>query len=855
MVPATVPVPEVLVHGARSSNLGIPGGDSDPTSKIVFTREQLERSVFPTVGEFLRGTLTSHVRTTATGAAMISSGQPINLYGMGGNETAVEIDGHRYAGVALGGVAQQSDLDQIALSTVERIEVIPGTSTALGGGGALAGRVNVVRRAPLSGTRVNLRSSQLTGIDAGSRDLTIDSVFGSKNQGLWLSLTGGWASEDAVNMNDHNTMTTGRERIARNNAARVASISPPLSDDYNLRSLDGAPLPGMGSSFLHVPRNFSGDLSQLRENAGQYSYTLMPSAQDGGGALVTVHPSRDVRSFDVAAGSDFGSGVSIDAALGGSRSVRAGEVSVVDERVPRTRVLPPNAAGNPFDVPVLITEGSDLGDGPLTATQSSRYMRAGVKVPFLDVGAIRLEHTSSAVTAKLTKPTLRPSEGGFVREIVTSPSYESDVEETAVQATMPVFARPSGTAHLTLAAGRRKENLADASALIMAGTDDGSGADVPHGSQTVYSLQSRLVVPVLGPREGVTEPLLQAEVGLRNEKYEIATDQMSGLGLSPIRFHKTTGLLSFGVKPFEPWSFRAGVGTGFRPASLTLLSSPVEQHAESLPVPDLQRGGELLGPVTLVYGGSFNLEPERAVTYKAGFFFNPTDDLKFSADYIWIHKTNVVLGPEDLFFGDPISYLALFSWRVTRESTADGTPGPIVRIDSTSLNIARLDVRAVDLALSWHANVGRLGRLELLANGTVHPSYVRKLTPDSPAIDTAGVGNLSAPRYRIGVSSVLVRGPWAFGLTGRFTSAARVSLDEGLSTDQGGRNVDRQAFYDLFLGYSTQMPWMGARLQVRFDARNVLRTPGAFDAAEPRYVNRYGEDELPSLGLSFRVEG
>jgi outer membrane receptor protein involved in Fe transport len=857
MVPATVPVPEVLVRGARSRNLGIPASDTDPTARIVFSREQLERSVFPTVGEFLRGMLTAHVSTTApSGSVMISGvGHAINLYGMGANETAVEIDGHHLAGLALGGIAQQIDLDQIALSTVERIEVIPGTSTALGGGGALAGRINVVRRAPVAGTRVNVRSSQLTGIDSASRDVTINSVLGSKDERAWLSVTGTWLSEELVQMGDHNTMTAGRERIAGNNPARITTASPPMSNDYNIRSLNGAPLPGMGSSFMYIPRDFSGDVTQLRENAGKYSYTLMTSAQEGGGTSATVRPSRDARSFELAAGSNFGAGFSVDAAIGGGHSVRSGEVSIIEELVPRTQILPAHSPGNPFDVPVLQTAGSDLGDGPMTAEQDSRYMLAGVKAPFGEAGAIRLEHTSSSVTAKLTKPTLRPSGNGFVREIVTTPSYESDVEETALQATMPVFRRHSGTSHLTLMAGRRKENLADGSALAVAGQVDSLGTEVPRGSQTAYSLQSRLVVPVLPPRANLAEPLLLTELGLRSEKYEITTDQMSRMGLSRITLHKTTGLLSFSVNPFASWSLRASAGTGFRPAPLTLLSAPVEQHFESLPVADLQRGGELLGPLTLVHGGSFDLEPERAVTYKAGLLFSPADNLQLSADYIWIHKTDVVLGPEDLFFGDPDSYLTLFPWRVTRESTVDGTPGRIVRIDSTSLNIAQLDVSAIDLALNWRANAGRLGIFELLANGTVNPSYVRKLTPDSPAADTAGIGNLSAPRYRIGVSSALIRGPWTFGLTGRFTSEARVSLDETLIADQGGRNVRRQAFYDLFLGYSTQMSWVGnSWLHVRLDAHNVLRTPGAFDAAEPRYVNRYGEDEVPSLAFSFRIE-
>jgi outer membrane receptor protein involved in Fe transport len=860
MIATTVPVPEVLVSGTRSHNSGIAGNESDSDSKTVYGRAQFERSGLRNVGEFLRHTVTANVSTTApSGAAMISGiGQPINLYGMGANETSVEIDGHRLAGVGLGGVAQQVDLDQIDLSTVERIEVTPGTSTALGGGGAaVAGRVNVVRRGPVAGTRVNVRTAQLTGIDSGSRDVTIDSVFGSKDDGLWLSINGGWASEDAVRMGEENTVTPGRERVARNNPARLGSVSPPMSGDdgYNTRSLDGAPLPGIGSAFIYIPKSFYGDPSQLQAYAGKYSYALASSAQDGGGALATVRPSHDVRSFELAAGSDFDSGISVDAAIGRSRSVRAGEVSAVEDQIPRTRIVPPHAPGNPFDVPVVQTSGSDLGDGLMTAEQISRYARAGVKARFLDAGAIRLEHTWSAVTANLSRPTLRPSDNGFVRVIARSPSYTSDVEETTLQATTPVFARPSGTAHLTLAAGRRKENLADASTLATAGAADSSAAPVPHGSQTVYSLQSQLVVPVLAARADFAEPLLQAEMGLRSEKYEIATDQMSGLGLSPITFHKTTGLLSFSVKPFAPWSFRATAGTGFRPAPLTLLSPSVEQRMPSLPVADPQRGGELLGPTTLVYGGSFNLKPERAVTYKAGFFFNPTYDLRFSADYIWIRKKDVVLGPEDLFFGDPSRYLTLFPSRVTRADTADGTPGPIVRIDSTSINIAQLDVRAVDLALNWRANAGRLGTFELLANGTVRPSYVRRLTPDSPGIDTAGVGNLSAPRYRIGVSSALTRGPWTLGLTGRFTSAMKVALDEGLVADQGGRNVERQAFFDLFLGYSTQMLAMGnARLHVRLDAHNVFRTQPAFDAAEPRYVNRYGEGELPWIGLSFRVE-
>ena len=829
LVEANVPIPEVLVQGSHSSNVAILAGQTGPSALKVYNSDELERSGFRTVAAFLRGMLTSNVLTSLpTGASEISAvGQPIDLFGLSASDTTVTIDGHLLAGLAMGGYSQQLDLDSIDLATVERIEVMQGTATALGGGGGIAGRVNVVTRSAFAGTLVNVRSAQLPHIGSSSRDVSLATGIGSREELGTLSFKGSWSVQDPIQADQNNTISAGSARVAQNNPGRLVSAFPPLSADRNTRLLTGEPV-------------------------GEYSYRLADTAQEMGGAHATFRPGHDVKTFELAVGRDFLSGLSFDVSAGGADSSRSGMVSVIEEKIPRTQIVPPHSTTNPSSVPVLQTTADGRGDGEMTAEQATRFAHVALKSSLFGVGMIRLGHSWSSVSATLEKPTL--TDDLTLYRAKTRP-YESSARETTLLGMMPLFGREQGTGYLTVSAGYRVEHLADASAIGTAAEADSVGAPVSQGSQIVSSLQGQLALPLLWTDDGRTDPLLQAELSIRADRYRIATDQMASLGREPVTFNKKTGQFSLGFKPFTWGELRAGVSTGFRPAPLTLLSPPAEQQFASLPVPDPLRAGELLGSVKLTYGGSFDLRPETARTYKAGFVLTPplNDDLRFSADYLWIKKRDVILGPQDLLFADPVAYLSQFPWRVTRETTQDGSPGRIIAIDTTSLNIARLDVRALDLGLNWRTRAGSLGTFELVTNATVAPSFVRKLTPDSASVDEAGMGTLSAPRYRLSAMGVLTGGPLEIGLTGRLTSKIRV--DESAIADQGGRSIGRQGYLDLFVGYSMNVPSLGnAKLRVRFDANNVLRRKPEFNAAAPRYMDRFGEDELSSLALSFSIQ-
>ncbi|MEJ1961538.1 MAG: TonB-dependent receptor [Gammaproteobacteria bacterium] len=864
---AMAPVPEVLVESTRSFNIGLAPAAFGIEGRLVFSHEQLENSPYRDVGAFLRAMLTSNVITSVpNGAAMISgvTGQ-INLRGLGNGETVVQVDGHRLAGVFFGGVIQQPELDQMPLSSVERIEVLGGSASGHAGGGAVGGLINIVRRREAPGVRFAIQSEQLAGIRSGTSDLFFERTVGFDEGRGWASFSASWTQQGLVQAWQHNMTTEGRETVAGNNRQHAESGPPPLGAGKNIRGIGGSAGPPEGTDLLG---NISRDSNGTERFTPVFIYSLADTAQEQGGAFATVRPRQEVGAFNVAGKFNFSPRVSATAEVGYARSARRGEVSVVEDVMPRTRVIAAGQPGNPFDEDILQTEGSSLGDGTMRAEHTSMYASLGLAWPFLRAGGARFEHNWSSAAARLTTPLLVPIEPApgatasslladpaseFVLESSTTPPFRSEVQESTLQLTTPSFSLSgAGTSHLTVTLGRRREQLADiAGALpsdILASSQVTAGAG-PRSSQTVYTAKGELVFPVLAPLPDLSMPLLQAGLSLRKDRYRVDTPALTQIGRDPIEFNATTGFASLGLQPFAHVGFHATFGTAFVPPPLTLLSAPVPQTFRQLPIGDPKRNGEPLENVELITGGSLDLRPERARTYKVGIDVTlPGEWGGFTLEYLRIRKQEGLLRSEDAFYADPDAFFREFGWRVVRDAS-----GRIVRIDTTPINIAHQEVRAIDLGMSLRAPLGDLGKLELSGNATFEPDFLQQNTPDSPTVNNAGVGNLSAPRSRVTLSATFSRAHWQAGLTNRYTSSGLVSREGQVIADQGGRTVASQMYGDVFLSF-TKPPSASdvGTLELRFDARNVFRAKAPFDAQEYRYFNRYGEEELPAYGLSMR---
>lgn len=135
---ATVVLDEVVVSATRTAKKV----DDAPAHVTVITREEMDRKPVTTVDDALKGEAGVNVKRRKGVADSLAT---VQMRGLPGDErTLILLDG-----VPLNdGYANQVPWNQINTDTVERIEVIRGPGSALYGGHAMGGVVNIISKEP-----------------------------------------------------------------------------------------------------------------------------------------------------------------------------------------------------------------------------------------------------------------------------------------------------------------------------------------------------------------------------------------------------------------------------------------------------------------------------------------------------------------------------------------------------------------------------------------------------------------------------------------------------------------------------------------------------------------------------------
>ena len=161
-VAQTTPAPSQQLERVEITGSNIRRTDAETASPVqVITKQDIDQSGKGTVAEYLQ-TLTADGQgsvpfTYGRGfSGATSSG--ISLRGLGANATLVLINGRRVNSAVLADDAQRSytDLNQIPLEAVERIEVLKDGASSIYGSDAVAGVVNIILRRNFVGTVAKL---------------------------------------------------------------------------------------------------------------------------------------------------------------------------------------------------------------------------------------------------------------------------------------------------------------------------------------------------------------------------------------------------------------------------------------------------------------------------------------------------------------------------------------------------------------------------------------------------------------------------------------------------------------------------------------------------------------------------
>ncbi len=175
----TTDLETIQVTGSRIPRAQIEG----PAPVTVMTAQQIQANGFTSVPDVLRAMTQNGGETqsqqSASGADFSPGAQQVDLRGLGPNHTLVLVNGRRIADFPMPfkGRSNFTDISNIPLGMVERIEVLTGSASAIYGSDAISGVVNFILKKQADGTTVDLRMGQATRGGAESFDLSVSSGF------------------------------------------------------------------------------------------------------------------------------------------------------------------------------------------------------------------------------------------------------------------------------------------------------------------------------------------------------------------------------------------------------------------------------------------------------------------------------------------------------------------------------------------------------------------------------------------------------------------------------------------------------------------------------------------------------
>ena len=365
------------------ANMDIPRGVNDVQAYYIIGTDEIENTGKSNLEEVLRDSLTQNT-VVETNAQMDPSAltnqmgatSTINLRGLGSAQTLVLINGQRTSNFANRGVTFQPDMNGIPIGAIERVEVLPGSASAIYGGTAVGGVVNVILKRSYQGGQISTTYQNTFDTDAPIR--TLNAIYGfSVGSRTNVTLSASYSDGKPLRMKDRpfleqyfrraianspatfysNTATFNSgatPNIVLNNAA-VNGFANAQTVTLTLKST-GQPL---NSRITSIPYGTSPSTpaatlaSGLLANAGRYNLDLAPGVWRGYDSTLT-HVNRK-QSVMARVDHRLNSKISLfaDFSFNSSHNLEAKWVPLGNGA--RQFAIPGNAPTNPFRENVFVS--------------------------------------------------------------------------------------------------------------------------------------------------------------------------------------------------------------------------------------------------------------------------------------------------------------------------------------------------------------------------------------------------------------------------------------------------------------------------------------------------------------------
>ena len=755
-----------------------------------------------------------------------------NLRGLGARATLVLIDGRRVA--PSGNEGEFVDIENIPLTAIERIDILPDSASATYGADAVGGVVNFILRDKFDGAETIARGG------SGTRGDLQEYLFSQTLGKIWDSGNGLVAFE----------FYSRGALPAADRAYAVSNLTPFGGGDFNTI------LTNPGNILVNTPTGVqtyaipAGQNGQHLATAGLVAGTENQQNQYLGGEII---PSQQRWSFYASGREALSDPVDLfTEVLWGHREATEDYAGVgADLLVPGSNPFYYNPAGGAAPLEVRYNFGKDLG--PVHNEVNVDTLNATLGLDF-DLG----ESWGGRVYASY----VRERQDYVSENQVNYSTLQTYLDDSNPATAFNPFGDGSYTNPATLQAIRTDYQLwLDSQLRIVDAVIDGSLASLPGGelklavgadhreqrfetfqtaqesvtnttpatsensSRTVNSAFSELIAPLVGDNNalpGIAKLALSAAG--RYENY-------TGLGGA------TTPKIGILWSPYRDLSLRGSWSHALRPPTLTDLDTSRNQASTGvLPDPRVPGG---LASVLVWSGGNSDLKPERARSWTGGLDFAPAQapGLAVGLTYFNTRFTDRIQSTTPVFtlLSDP-AYASIVTNNPTAAEIANvcehatysqgttaaclATPAAAI-VDVRIHNLATVITDGVDFNIRYEHTLP-MGKLLMGLNGTWLMRFAQAELPDTPLDSLLDTENQPI-NLRVRASTGWEFAGFGASVAANFTNSYR----DTASIPQ--RRVDSWTTIDVQLRYDFPDDWAWAHgTRVELNARNVFNVDPPF---------------------------
>jgi iron complex outermembrane receptor protein len=766
----------VEVTGSRLKRIEAEG----PTPVNVYTRQDIEKSGQSNLGRFLAG-LNEVSTSSGEGTFGSTLGQAtVQLRGLPLGSTLVLINGRRVQAVG-SSAGNFFNLNLIPMAAVERVEVVPLGSSAVYGGDALAGVVNVILKKSIDGQSLVAR----LGAGRGFGDGSVSLATGGRDPSGSFLVMGSYSRSSPLSVDDRATLADADYRRFGGTDQRRAYCSP-----GTVSSASGGNLPGLSASVAGTPIVAPGQalrVSDFEPTAGQQNLCNVFST-GAGAALLYGYETWALHATG-------------EHQLWGSWSAFS-EVTLARERMKArdfglllTGVLvPATNPFNPFGVGVRVNAALDASNGTQGFARQTNLTRvlAGLRgdvagdweaeltvSTIQDTGgsqtwAYNRNSTTLAAALASSNPatalnpftTGRAASDDVLHGIWTDRNRESRGRKDQVAGLLrgTVAELPAGRLEGIVGAEASRDRF-----VVVADSGASQNNETRHASAAFGELRA---------------PLLRAD-GEGGAGWTMSTLSLAGRKDRYSDFGSaSTYQAGLEIRPARSFLIRASAADSFKPPT-TSQTNVTESTFDAAPygLVDPARGREPIVSGTVVRTTNKSLGPERGTARGLGIVWEPEGSLgtRLSATHwqLRIRDTIAVLSLQSYLDNE-----ALFPGVVIRGPSVNGQPGPVTSLRYGEVNVGRLETSGtdVDVTYAWRA---QLGKVALGAGATRTSEYQVQLAPGAAVQDRLGrrFDDFFSPQWKGRLSLLLDQGAWTMGMTSRYLGSYK---DAGTSTRRLG---------------------------------------------------------------------